>query len=71
MMYDTKTTERVPCGEFTIFSAEHQFLRRIKELMADEDMELSLYMECEEVVGLESLLARYEQQAETHTTYLE
>ncbi len=70
MEYDQKTTEKVPCEEFTLFGAEHNFLKRIKGLMTDPEIELSLYLDGDEAIGLETLLSRYDQQAETHTAYL-
>jgi len=70
MNYDPRTTEKVPCEEFTLFGAEHNFLKRIKGLMTDPEIELSLYLDGDEAIGLETLLSRYDQQAETHTAYL-
>ena len=70
MEYDQKTTEKVPCEEFTLFGAEHNFLKRIKGLMTDPEIELSLYLDGDEAIGLETLLFRYNQLTEIHTAYL-
>ncbi len=70
MEYDPKTIEEVPCGTFTLFAAEGQFLSKIKQLMEDLDLDLSLYFEGEEIAGFESLLGRHEQLTKINQIYI-